>query len=280
MKDLIFNELTETPLAPDFSEAFKRVKQFLHTYKKRPSIFDKRIRLETYIGNLQLTDAMSLQDFCNETPQSRTLGSLLLGLGKHPFIDEDSSEEDQYIQNRYILRYNGNEKESIGLAAAHLNDSICIGFEAEEYWKEVEHQIVISNEGGVVCTPIVLSVSDPDHFKSLAVEEWLERHQPVSLVESSLESSEKSINLRNDHGKDVLLRFSKRLRTSCYVTSIVNSLPFNPKQRDFIKSVNANGLIEIVLTHTDQGLGIAVQTTGRNLQETQTIAEILKSSYT
>ncbi len=100
MKDLIFNELTETPLAPDFSEAFKRVKQFLHTYKKKPSIFDKRIRLETYIGNLQLTDGMSLQDFCNETPQSRTLGSLLLGLGKHPFIDENSSEEEQYIQNQ------------------------------------------------------------------------------------------------------------------------------------------------------------------------------------
>lgn len=245
MKNLVFNELTVTPLSTDFTEAFKRVKQFLNTYKEKPSFFNKRIRLETYIGEIQLTDDMSLQQFCNETPRSRTLGSLLLGLGKHPFIDEDTPEEGQYIENNYILSYNGNEKESIGLAAAYLNDTICIGFESEAYWKKVEHQIVISNKGGVVCTPIVLSVSEPDHFKSFAVEEWLEKHQPVSLVKSSLESGKKSINLRNDHGKDILYRFSKRLRMSPYVTAIVNSLPFNPSHRDFIKSVDANGLIEI-----------------------------------
>ncbi len=279
MKDLIFNELTISPLAPDFGEVFQRVKQFISTYKERHSFFNKRIRLETYMGDLQLTDGMSLQQFCNETPQSRTLGSVLLGLGKHPFIDEDTPEEGRYIENRYVICYNGNEKESIGLAAAYLKDTICIGFESEKYWKKIEHQIIISNKDEVVCTPIILSVSEPQHFKSLIMKKWLEKHQPVSLVKSSLESGEKPINLCNDHGKDVLDRFSKRLRMSPYVTAIVNSLPFNPNQRDFIKSVDANGLIEIVLTHTDKGLGIAVQTTGRNFLESKAIAEILKSSY-
>jgi len=279
MKDLIFNELTEYPLAPDFSEAFRRVKQFLNTYKERPSIFDKRIRLETYIGNLHLTDSISLQEFCNETPQSRTLGSLLLGLGKHPFIDEGTPEEDQYIENSYSLSRNGNWKETIGLAAAHLDDTICIGFEPEEYWREVEHKLLISNRDGVLCSPTVLSVSNPGHFSSFVFEEWLVRHQPVSLIKTSLNSSEKPIALRNDHGKDVLQRFSERLRRSPYVTAIVNSLPFNPNQRDFIKSVSAQGLIEIVLINTDQGIGIAVQTTGRNLRETELIAELLRDEF-
>lgn len=279
MKDLIFNELTEHPLAADFSEAFKRVKQILETYKKRPSIFDKRIRLDTYIGELQLTESLSLQEFCNKTPQSRTLGSLLLGLGKHPFIDGDTPEEDHYLESSYVLNYNGCQKESIGLAAAHLNDTICIGFESEAYWKEVEHQIEISDGDDVSFLRNVLSVSASGHFGLPVFEEWLVNHQPVSLVGTSLESIEKQITLRDDHGKDVLQRFSKRLRKSPYVTAIVNSLPFNPNQRDFIKSVSAKGLIEIVLIHTDKGIGIAVQTTGRNFRETKKIAEILRSEY-
>ncbi len=39
VRDLVFNELTEYPLAADFSEAYQRVTQFLQTYKARPSIF-------------------------------------------------------------------------------------------------------------------------------------------------------------------------------------------------------------------------------------------------
>jgi len=280
MKDLIFNELTTHPLASDFNEAFQRVKQFICAYKKRPPFFNKRIRLDTYIGDLQLTGDMSLQQFCNETPQSRTLGSALLGLGKHPFIDQDTPEETQYLEHRYTIKFSADaEKESIGLAAAYLNDAICIGFQSEARWKEVEHQIIISNEDGVVCAPVVLSVSKTEHFKSRVVEKWIEARQPVSLLKSAVEPREKPIALRNDHGEDILRRFSKRLRRSPYVTAIVNSLPFNPNQRNFIKSTDENGLIEIVLTQTDQGLGVAVQTTGRNISETKAIAEILKSLY-
>ena len=64
VRELVFNELTQFPLAADFSAAYQRVTQFLQTYKARPSIFDKRIRLENHIGELQLTDSISLQDFC------------------------------------------------------------------------------------------------------------------------------------------------------------------------------------------------------------------------
>ncbi len=171
MKELIFNDLTATPLASDLNE---RVKQFIAIYKEKPSLFEERIRLETYIGELQLTNDMSLQEFCNATPQCRTLGSLLLGLGKHFFIDENTHEESLYLKNSYVLIYNGNKRESIGLAAAYLYDTICIGFESEDYWKGVAHQIVVSNNGKEICTPSVLSVSAPEHFKSRTLEEWLE----------------------------------------------------------------------------------------------------------
>ncbi len=163
LRDLVFNELTEFPLAADFNEAYQRVVQFLQTYKARPSIFDKRIRLENHIGELQLTDAVSLQDFC-KNPKGRTVGALLLGLGRHPFIDPNTPEEDQYLEKNYTLNHHEDKKEAIGLASAYLSDTICIGFESENFWQRIEHELEISDNGLGSNFEKVLSVSNPNHF--------------------------------------------------------------------------------------------------------------------
>lgn len=90
----------------------------------------------------------------------------------------------------------------------------------------------------------------------------------------------KAINLRDDHGKDILIEFSKKIRRSPYVKKIVNSLPFNPRRVDPIRRTTADGLVEFVLTWTDAGYGICIQTTGSNLLETNVIALHLQSEFT
>lgn len=89
----------------------------------------------------------------------------------------------------------------------------------------------------------------------------------------------KEINLRDDHGKDKLQEFSKKICHSPYVKKIVNSLPFNSKHTNPIRRAKPNGIIEFVLTWTDKGLGLCIETTGRNLTETNTIALHLKEKY-
>lgn len=90
---------------------------------------------------------------------------------------------------------------------------------------------------------------------------------------------QKPIKLRDDHGNDVLEDFAKKIRQSPYVTAIVNSLPFNPKALHPIRRAKANGLIEFVLTWTDDGYGICIQTTGRTQAETNTVAIHLAKTY-
>lgn len=90
----------------------------------------------------------------------------------------------------------------------------------------------------------------------------------------------KAINLRDDHGKDFLTAFAKKLRRSPYVVKIINSLPFNPKQITPIKKVTPDGKIDFVLTGTDSGYGVCIQTTGRNQIETHTIALHLARQFT
>ncbi|MBE9214605.1 hypothetical protein IQ247_18345 [Plectonema cf. radiosum LEGE 06105] len=99
---------------------------------------------------------------------------------------------------------------------------------------------------------------------------------------SSLEKlvfGKKEINLRDDHGKDKLQNFAEKICNSPYVKKVVNSLPFNPKATNQIRRTKANGIVEFVLTWTDAGLRLCIETTGRNLAETNTIALHLQENY-
>jgi putative CRISPR-associated protein (TIGR02619 family) len=91
--------------------------------------------------------------------------------------------------------------------------------------------------------------------------------------------NQKVIKLRDDHGKDILQVFSEKICRSSYVKSVINSLPFNPKQINPIRRTYPDGKVEWVLTWTDAGLGICIQTTGRNLAETNSIAIHIKEKF-
>jgi putative CRISPR-associated protein (TIGR02619 family) len=90
----------------------------------------------------------------------------------------------------------------------------------------------------------------------------------------------KSISLRDDHGKDVLQKFAEKLRYSPYVKTIINSLPFNPKMIQPIRKTYPDGKIEFVMYWTDPGYGLCIQTTGRTIAETNTIAVHLQKEFT
>lgn len=102
----------------------------------------------------------------------------------------------------------------------------------------------------------------------------------LSLIPTDdTDPAKKVINLRDDHGKDVLQAFAKKLCRSEYVKKVVNSLPFNPNQRTSIRNTTKDGLVEFVLTWTDAGYGLCVQTTGRNQAETNSIALHLEQKF-
>ena len=102
----------------------------------------------------------------------------------------------------------------------------------------------------------------------------------LSLIpQDDTEPERKAINLRDDHGKDVLQAFAKKIRRSPYVKKIINSLPFSSKRIYPIRRTSPEGIVEFVLTWTDEGFGLCIQTTGRNLAETNTIALHLKEEF-
>jgi hypothetical protein len=275
--DLVFNELSVLPLATDKTKAFARVDQFLLTFKHANEFEYNRIRFHTSFNSIELSKNYFIENYCSE-PKNRTKATLLRGLFRFPFIDENSEEENRYIQNYFYLEKGDKRIETYGLAVAYLYSTLGIGFCSEPFWNNSKFQLItITDE--IASNDIVFCVSKPNHFDDDDLKTFIENNTPLQLIKTNIDPKTKSINLRDDHGKDVLLKFSKKIVNSPYIIEIINSIPYNPHNNEFIRKIYPNGNIEIVLTKTDKGLGIVVKTTGRNKHETEAIADILERLF-
>ncbi|MDR2441738.1 MAG: hypothetical protein LBE12_20450 [Planctomycetaceae bacterium] len=256
---------------------------FLETYKCIKESWDLlkipknlKIRFEKSGHEIFLCKDLSLWQYFDNL-RRREYRQLFLSLYCYPYIDDENNNDDVLVSSFYLEK----NKESIliqGLGLVHYFDTVGIGFLSEPYWDNILFSIekITDNKTEKVS---VLCLSKPEHVNGVSFQKWLEKQLPVEIQSCNINVSQKKIHLRDDHGKDVLQIFAEKIIQSDYVCSVINSLPFNPNCKKFIKNVYHNGKIEIVLTKTDRGLGVIVQTTGRNKQETEKIAEILKKEY-
>ncbi len=276
MMELIFNEQSVIPCAKDQTEACHAVMRFIKTYKEAEKHDFKRIRYEKAFDRIDIAPDFTLNDFCHNE-KFRTLGGLLLGLAKHPFVDNNSLEEARFVDNDFFIRRNNCEISVEGLGIAYLYNSIGISFCFDSFWNQIKHRLYV--KGKEAGEYDVVAISHPEHCYTTDFINHKDLWKPIELTESRIVPESKAISLREDHGKDELLAFARKLCQSPYVIEIVNSLPYNPHATQFIRAVRDNGLIEIVLINTDKGLGLVLQSTGRNKRETEKIADILREKY-
>jgi hypothetical protein len=246
------------------------------TYKTSEKHGFKRVRFQAALDQILLKDNFSLNDFVNG-PRTKTLAAIMLSIYRYPFIDDDTEEEERYIQNNFFLLKDGNKIPVHGLAAAYLYQTTGIGFCSEPFWEVLQFELQI--EGSEKGCVEIISVSKPEHFEEQIFLEWKNQSAEIRLTECNIPVTDKRISLRDDHGQNVLQKFAERLILSPYVIGIVNSIPYNPHKNRFIRKIKPDGLIEIVLVNTDEGLGLVIKTTGRNYKETEAIAQILQTEF-
>ena len=280
--DLIFNELSFLHKAENKYNACIIMANLLHSCKFAKGFGAlKKLRVKPDFFDTDLAVNYTVNNWLNDQSVPRNHINLLLSLKRYPYIDEnDEGIEDRFIQNYYYLTapevadLHGLEVE--GLAVAFLYNTLAVSLASNVFWRQTKINL-LERIGSNEQTVQVRHISSFDHVQEH--EDWIESCRPVELVESKLAETEKEISLRDDHGKDILQIFSQKLLHSPYVEKVINSLPFNPHYRNFIKNISPDGKIEIVLIWTDRGLGCVLQTTGRNLQETKKIADILEDTF-
>jgi hypothetical protein len=279
--ELILNELSLHHKAINTGDARHLMKNLLETIKDANPFNFNKIRLNVNWLLLHLAENYTISDWLNDPKVRPDFKTLFLGWKRTPFIEEGNENiENRFIENYYYLDMplmpDLHMQEVEGLAVAFLYNTLSISFASNDVWKKTRIHLIEKREG-LDNNVFVKHISCPGHIDSHR--QWVEANRPVQLFETDIPPKEKKINLRDDHGKDVLKKFADKLVKSPYITKVINSLPFNPRIRHFIKDIFPDGKIEIVLTHSDEGFGLVVQTTGRNLQETKEIANLIEKEF-
>lgn len=213
-------------------------------------------------------DHFKLHQMIQGVPEFLNVGNFYFSFFRSPYESETVEKgQNEYLEHEWS--YNG--KICYGLPLAVILNSAVLSISDEEWNKSF---ICISKDDSIekarnICTGEQVT----EHIPLILAE------QNTELVESTLRAEDKKISLRDDHGKDVLMDFSKRLIRCSYVEGVINSLPFNSHERKFIRKICEDGLIEIVLPWTDKGYGLVAKTTGRTKNETKRIAELIEDKY-
>jgi len=256
--DLFFNELSiegKESIDTDSVLTFVKVYRALLKYK----ITTCRISSD---------DNHKLHQMIQDMPNFLNIKNFYFSFFRSPYESEKvENEQDEFLEHEWL--YNG--KSCIGLPLAVILNSTALSI----YDPEWSHPFVNITKDGKVDT--VRNISTEQHV-DIHIPQIRAGEEP-ELVESDLQMEDKQISLRDDHGIDILMDFSKRLIRCPYVIGVINSLPFNAHERRFIKKIREDGLIEIVLPWTDKGYGIVIKTTGRTIRETEMIGRIIEEKY-
>jgi len=161
-----------------------------------------------------------------------------------------------------------------------MKDSLSLGLPSEPYWEQINHDIFeCIHEKELKHNILCLTVKE--HLDNVCFIDWFERKFQSEPIKIQLHPNNKEIHLRDDHGKDILFEFAKRLCQSPYVIQIINSSPFQPHESRFINKEKPfnEGIINICLHWTEQGFGLVVKTTATNKYQALKISEILIEEF-
>ncbi len=275
--DFIFNELCFRDVSPNIHSGRSSMGNLLQVCKRGRELGMLRLAIRHDFYEQFLLAGYSINDWLKDQTVSKILKDLLLGIVRHPYIDSsDTLIEERFISS-YVFLVDEEMSAVEGLAIAYLYKTMAISLYSSEKWSVHEINLKFS-EAGYDDQIVKVNHASQVHHVELH-KDWIASGIAIRLPVTDLQFNQKEINLRDDHGKNLLLNFSRKLIRSQYVTKVINSLPFNPYENDFVRYCYGDGKIEIVLVRSDQGFGVIIQTTGRDLSETKAIAEILNDEY-
>lgn len=274
-----FNELSIHPHCADLEEVNERVDSYVQVVKETIKLVPKKIRYEHGLSNVWLMEDLSLAQYCFNK-NNKNKGDFLISCVKKPYIEEGSEIEERFTEYDDVNLKKG-EAEVVscyGFYAAFLYGSFCVGFHSDSFWAKSLFTLQLTKEKSITEAPI-LCISKCEDFKNDLFIDWAINNIPIQVPQTLISPQEKTVSIRDDHGKDVLEKFANRLRSIPYIISVINSLSFNPQEKKFIRNVYDDGKIEIVLIETDKGFGVIVQTTATNMLETKWVAKYLREYF-
>lgn len=282
MREPFFNDLSIKPLCETDQEVDLRVSDFVKILKFCGEFLGyRKVKFDMPAKEIELKKDYFLREYLAKHATGNSFGALLLlNMLQPPCIEDDSEEEIKYATHTAKLKREGKDVDAYGFACAYYSSGFVVGFASDFFWKSNSSFTlsVMEDETGKSREHNVFCISQVDQFNNHDFISWAIDNLPLYFRPSGIEYAEKKVALRDDHGKNVLLEFSKKIKKESYIIEIVNSLPF---KRNIQKKTNwiGEGIIEVRLLGEKNKIGVAVRTTAKNEIEGSFLAADIEKKY-
>lgn len=277
--ELLFNELSIISPSANKYDANEKMKTFSETAATARKKGFRNIRSHYDSHQIELAGGYSLYNWLTSKNVPEIFRNNLYGMIVLPFISEDDEEiEAKFVEANYFFEdaANGISKtECLGLASAYLYETLSISLQSNNVW--TKNSLNISVES-IDHTHIesVRNVFSKECFGVKVISDFVEQLGSVVLQETLIAPDTKNLHLADHHGQKELKALWAKLKNSPFVIE-GRSTDWGGKR--FIRKVEKNGVLEIVLVDSEKQYALWVQTTGTNLRETKAIAEILENRF-
>ncbi len=183
--EMVFNELSLEPLAPDIPTARIWMSDLISTMRTAQKQGLKGIRTQTNFHDLFLAENYPLKRWRNDKEVSREEKTFLLTLAtKNPFsVDITDSDLKRNIEDEdYEVIFL--EKKAEGLKAAYLLETIAISFNSQNFWNCTRlESTLIQIENDIDITEEIIEVYHAS-YKSHVLEhaDWIKKRLQPSKI--------------------------------------------------------------------------------------------------
>jgi toxin YoeB len=260
--DMMFNELSTEPIAATETIAYNRIDLLINTYKKASELEFNRIRFENSIGSIELAPGFTIHDYCCK---DRIKGTLLRGLARYPYIEPDTEEERRYLMSKFTINKNGQIVQTYGLAVAWLYNTIGIGFQPEDYWKNLEFEITITGEETQTST--VICATEPANFNTSIYLAWQSRININRLEDGELLTELFSDYTFEQRAIEDIQYWTSNLNIKIRLYKLLNDIKYNPFSGGIGKTEPLLGISDTFSKRIDEANRIVYKiNTGRKVQ--------------
>lgn len=281
MIEAAFNELTAVPYCTTDNEVESRLATFADVLNELTKLGVKNVRYEDSFADISLKENYSLADYCKKcsTSDQRNRRDLLYSKMRRPYLTEDKENLVYKYSDCKYLHSDGTQKDCLGLYIAYVTDSFTVGFDqsgCEDKCPEICKLQIVQNDG-TIAEHTVCCLTRPEHINLDEFVKLMARQD--DLVVPKYIGDGKKIHLPSHHGLAECKQHAQQLIGCEYIKEVLNSIDFNPSEKQYIHTVRNNNIIEIRLTWTKEGYGLCVSTTATNMAQNYWIARFLEEKY-
>lgn len=292
LTDPCFNELSVFPLCTNEEEMRMRIETFVSLLRKLRKYGFAKLRCEHGLSDFKLTKAMSLFEYCqsafakdNQNKKDRDNANFLFTFIRKPYLkDNEESNFGDYDEVKCCLDERNNTWcDCYGLYIAHILKSFAVSFDVSITnpckLKLTKNKIVNTNI--VVESEQIVNIANISNLGQLENDMFTIRTLSEKEINVPKAGSNKALSftLPSHHGVKECMQHGEQLLQSPYVVDILNSIPFDPSEKQYIHNVYPNGIIEVRLHWTKVGYGLKIATSAQDIIEAWWVAKNLQNYF-